>query len=78
MYFETVTLPMQIKAIVQYRNLTIEKVRSAYNQKFGTNFSQQSFSRKINDGAFKFEELQQLGEVLNFKVRLDVAENEEG
>ena len=76
MYFETVTLPMQIKAIIQYRNLTIGKVRSDYNQKFGTNFSQQSFSRKINDGAFKFEELQKLGEILNFKVRLDVVENE--
>ena len=71
MEIEKVALPVQIKTAIHYRNLTIEKVRSAYNQKFGTNFSQQSFSRKINDGAFKFEELQQLGEILGFKVRLD-------
>ena len=71
MEIDNATLPVQIKTAIQYRNLTIEKVRTDYNQKFGTNFSQQSFSRKIKDGAFKFEELKQLGEILGFKVKFD-------
>ena len=75
MEMDNVTLPVQIKTAIRYRDFTIEKVRSEYNHKFGTNFSQQSFSRKIKDGAFKFEELQQLGEILGeilgFKVKLE-------
>lgn len=77
MDFEKATLTMQIKAIIRYRGLTIEQVRSEYNKKFGTNFAQQSFSRKINDEAFKFSELQKLGEILDFKVKLEVAENKD-
>ena len=77
MEMENVSLPVQIKTIIQYRDLSIGDVRTEYNKKFGTNFSQQSFSRKINDGAFKFEELQKLGEILNFKVKLEVAKNGE-
>ena len=71
MEIDNAALPVQIKTAIQYRNLTIDKVRNDYNQKFGTTFSQQSFSRKIKDGAFKFEELKNLGEILGFKVKLE-------
>ena len=77
MDFSNATLAQQLKAITRYRGFTIKRLCAEYNQKNNTNYVPQSFSRKISDEAFKFNELQQLGEILGFKVKLEVAENKE-
>ena len=74
MDFSNATLPMQLKAIIRYRGFTVKRLCAEYNQKNNTSYVPQSFSRKISDEAFKFSELQKLGEILGFKVKLEVAE----
>ena len=71
------TLSMQLKAIIHQRGFTIKKICADYNQRNNTKFFPQSFSRKISHGTFSFEELQKLGEILGFKVKLEVDDNEE-
>ena len=62
MEFDKTTLAMQLKAITRYRGFTVKKLCAEYNQKNNTNYVPQSFSRKIGDEAFKFDELKNLGE----------------
>ena len=76
MDFDKTTLAMQLKAITRYRGFTIKKLCAEYNQKNNTNYVPQSFSRKISDEAFKFSELQKLGEILGFKVKIELIEKE--
>ena len=74
---EKVILQRELKAIAARRGFTLDKVREEYNKKFGTNYIQQSFSRKIGNGAFRFDELQQLGEILGFKVKFELVDKRE-
>ena len=64
----------QVKRIAAYRGYSVKALGEAFNQKFGTNYAQQSFSRKINNQSISWEELNQLGELLNFQVKLELDE----
>ena len=74
MDFTNATLPMQLKAIIHHRGFAIKKICAEYNQRNNTKYLPQSFSRKISNGAFSFEELQKLGEILGFDVKLELKE----
>lgn len=75
---EQIPLQREIKAIAARRGMTLDKIREEYNEKFGTNYIQQSFSRKLSNGAFRYDELQNIGEILGFKVKLELVDKKEG
>ena len=72
MDFEKTPLQEQIKRIANYRGLNMNQLREAYNEKFGTNYIQQSFSKKINRGAIRLDELEQFADLLGFNVKLEL------
>ena len=74
---EQTTIAEQLKRIAGYRGYNMKNLCEEYNKKFGTNYIQQSFSRKIGNGAFRFDELQQLGEILGFKVKFELVDKRE-
>lgn len=78
MDFEKTPLHDQIKRIANYRGLNMNQLREAYNQKFGTNYIQQSFSKKINRGAIRLDEFEQFADLLGFKVKLELVEQTKG
>lgn len=78
MNFEKTTLQEQIKRIANYRGLNMNQLREAYNQRFGTNYIQQSFSKKINRGAIRLDEFEQFADLLGFKVKLELVEQTKG
>ena len=77
MDFEKVTLAEQIKRIANFRGWNMNKLREEYNKKFGTIHIQQSFSKKLIRGAIRYDELKQFGEILGFKVKLEMIDTEE-
>ena len=76
MDFEKIGLSEQIKRIANYRGWNMNQLREEYNKKFGTNYIQQSFSKKINRGAIRLDEFEQFGDLLGFKVKLELIEKE--
>ena len=64
----------QIKFLATYRGYNLKALGEEFNHRFGTKYVQQSFSRKINNGAIDYDELKQLGEILGFKVKLELVE----
>lgn len=78
MDFEKTNLQEQIKRIANYRGLNMNQLREAYNQRFGTNYIQQSFSKKINRGAIRLDEFEQFANLLGFKVKLELVEQSKG
>ncbi len=76
MDLDTCPLSQQIKFLAKNRGYTLKTLCEEYNRRFGTKYVQQSFSRKINNGAVNYEELKQFGEILKFKVRLDLDNGE--
>lgn len=76
MDFEKVSLAEQIKRIANYRGWNMNKLREEYNKKFGTNYIQQSFSKKLNRGAIRLDEFEQFADLLGFKVKLKLIDKE--
>ena len=76
MDFEKIKLSEQIKRIANYRGWNMNKLREEYNKQFGTNYIQQSFSKKINSGAIRLDEFEQFASLLGFKVKLELIEKE--
>ena len=74
---EQTTIAEQLKRIAGYRGYNMKNLCEEYNKKFGTNFVQQSFSRKLNGGAIRYDELKQFGEILGFKVKLELVDKRE-
>lgn len=71
---EQTTIAEQIKRIAAYRGYTLKTLGEEFNRRFGTKYVQQSFSKKINNGAIRYDELKQFGEILGFKVKLELVE----
>lgn len=69
---EKTTIADRIKRIANYRGYTLKTLGEEYNRRYGTKYVQQSFSKKINAGAIRYDELEKFGEILRFKVRLDL------
>lgn len=70
------TIADQLKRIAAYRGYTLKTLGEEVNKRYGTNYVQQSFSRKINTGAIRYDELKQFGEILGFKVKLELINEE--
>lgn len=68
----------QIKFWAKYRGYTLKTLGEEFNRRFGTQYVQQSFSRKINNQAISYDELRQFGEILKFKVKLEPTDVCEG
>lgn len=69
---EQTTIAEQIKRIAAYRGFTLKTLGEEFNRRYGTKYVQQSFSKKINNGAIRYDELKQFGEILGFKVKLEL------
>lgn len=67
-------LAEQIKFLAAYRGYTLKTLGEEFNRRYGTKYVQQSFSRKINNGAIGWDELKQFGGILGFKVKLELSE----
>ena len=68
----------QIKFLATYRGYTIKTLGEEFNRRFGTKYVQQSFSRKINNHAISYDELKKFGEILGFKVKLELLDTKAG
>lgn len=69
---EQTTIAEQIKRIAAYRGYTLKTLGEEFNRRYGTKYVQQSFSKKISAGAIRYDELKQFGEILGFKVKLEL------
>lgn len=65
----------QIKFLATYRGYNLKTLGEEFNRRFGTKYVQQSFSRKINNGAIDYKELKQFGEILGFDVELKLRDS---
>lgn len=65
-------LAEQIKILTTYRGYTMNTLREEFNRRYGTKYVQQSFSRKINNEAIDWEDLNRFGAILGFKVKLEL------
>ena len=74
MDFEKIGLAEQVKRIANYRGWNMNQLREEYNKKFGTNYIQQSFSKKLNRGAIRLDEFEQFADLLGFKIKLELVE----
>lgn len=67
----------QLKRVAAYRGYTLKKLGEEFNRREGTDYNQQSFSRKVNNQrAITLVELRQFAEILGFKVKLKLLESE--
>lgn len=64
----------QIKFLATYRGYNIKTLGEEFNRRFGTKYVQQSFSRKIKIGAIDYDDLKKFGDILGFKVKLELIE----
>ena len=71
------SLNEQIKVIANIRNCSVKNLGEKFNQCLNTSYSPQSFSRKLSKGNFNFDELKTVGEILGFKVKLELIDKEE-
>lgn len=72
MNLEQTTIAEQLKRIAAYRGYNLKTLGEEFNRRFGKKYVQQSFSKKINTGAIRYDELKQFGEILGFKVKLEL------
>lgn len=73
---ENRSLPDQVKMLAAYRGYTLKALGEEFNKRYGTNYVQQSFSRKLKNRAITWDELQQLGNILGAKVVFELLESE--
>ena len=64
------TIQEQLKRIAAYRGLSQTELGEEFNKRQGTNYNQQSFSRKLKNGVINWGELQTLGAILHFEVEI--------
>lgn len=64
----------QLKFLANYRGYTLKTLGEEFNRRFGTKYVQQSFSRKLNNNALNWDELKQFGDILGFKVKLELVD----
>lgn len=57
-----------IKRIAALRGYNITSLGNEFNQRYGTKYNQQSFSRKLRSGSITPEEMKKFGDFLNFDV----------
>ena len=74
MNLEQTTIAEQLKRIAAYRGYNLKTLGEEFNRRYGTNYVQQSFSKKINTGAIRYDELKQFGDILGFKVKLELVD----
>ena len=71
------SLVEQVKFVATVRQCPIKELCEKFNLQNSTSYSPPSFSRKLNKGNFNFDELQKLGAILGFKVKLELVNSAE-
>ena len=76
MEFDLKDLSIQevIKRIAAVRGYNITSLGNEFNRRYGTNYNQQSFSRKLRSGSITAEEMKKFGDTLNFDVIIRIRE----
>ena len=75
---EKTTIADQLKRIAAYRGYNVKTLGEEFNRRYGTKYVQQSFSKKINAGAIRYDELEKFGDILGFKVKLELVAMSKG
>ena len=65
-----------IKIVAKYRQCSVKSLREQFNEKCGANYGTASFSRKMANGSFSFDELKIIGKILGFKFELKFLDKE--
>lgn len=68
------TIAEQVKFLVKGSDFTLKTLGEEFNRRYGTNYLPQSFSRKINNPALALDDLEKIGKILGFRVKLEVIE----
>ena len=58
----------EIKVIAARRGTTLKKICELLSQKTGKYYSYNNISNKIRRGTIRFDEVQQIFEILNYKI----------
>ena len=66
-----------IKIAAKYRQCSVKNLREKFNEKCGANYGTASFSRKMANGSFNFDELKTIGNILGFKFELKFVNSEQ-
>lgn len=61
----------QIKFIAKDKGYSVKALQDQFNDLCNTNYSQQSFSRKLNQNKLSYDDLINFGKILGFKVKLE-------
>ena len=64
------TIGELITRFAKLRGYTQKSLRDEYNARYGTDYNQPAFSRKLIRGAIRYDELKQFGDILDFDVVL--------
>ena len=59
-----------IMRFAKLRGYTQKTLREEFNKRYGTEYNQPTFSRKLIRGALRYDELKKFGDILNFEVKL--------
>lgn len=58
----------EIKVIIARRGTTLKKVCEVLSERTGKYYSYNNISNKLHRGTIKFDEVQQIFEILNYKL----------
>lgn len=61
-------LRLRVKNLIMNRGYSLKSFGDIYNSRFNTNYNQQSFNRKINEGSIRLEELENILDTLGYEV----------
>ena len=61
-------LRLRVKNLIMNSGYSLKSFGDIYNSQFNTNYNQQSFNRKINEGSIRLEELENILDTLGYEV----------
>ena len=61
-------LRLRVKNLIMNSGYSLKSFGDIYNRRFNTNYNQQSFNRKINEGSIRLEELENILDTLGYEI----------
>lgn len=61
-------LRLRVKNLIMNSGYSLKSFGDIYNSQFNTNYNQQSFNRKINEGSIRLDELENILDILGYEV----------
>lgn len=62
------TVKQEVKVMLARRGLTMKKLIEMLNEKHNRKDSIQNLSNKLNNNTIKYREVEEIAEILNFKI----------